>query len=694
MSQNDRQAVLTRLNIKARTGSVPNVSAISEVNDGQQMGASPLEAMKSGYRSRLQSKVMTVKTMNNVVQGMRPSVPPYWNTQKGSSPSPPFPYSMPNSTSSTPPFYNFSDFPNLGERRSTDLINSEGKLRKFFDSVRHKEIKAHEQSIQQRYQTMVKSDPGSRDRSGNSNHGQRRVTYATLADRKRSTTAPPFFLSDHLPDQEVPVLEFQPVKSGPPNPFPPQARRAASVSNPLNRTNRGQSSTSTLSSVDMLNFRSSIPSPHINVQARHNEHRSAPKPVTTTAKVSAISRYPPAPNNVSDSNSNSNNTRRDPAPSPRAMSPASPKEDRKKSKDNRSEPNESGSRFKPSLGRFFGRKEKIVDESDGEDAEPEIVKKEDHKKSKEHVNHDEMTSPSATRKSNKSEVTLKKPATGAREAEQNAEEHLPILTSSSASKVPRKSVRIEVRQDDERGDGVKSSRISQALNLKLDESDFEPPESPKLDRKPSQAKPRRDGSDEKAEAGGKRKDRSDEAKSPTSPQAVKPHARKAVTVPSNDVNIPMEVPSSPKLKPQARKSVKTSASSTTEQHLNLPPLPKVSYVIPDDPEASIDPQSVQMRACNICSRTFAIDRLKKHEAICSKSTKKKRKKFDESEMRKRGTDLEEFSGNSSSNGSLLDLKGKKSGWREKHGTVIFFSLSGGGFQSLHILTGIEFVSSR
>ena len=57
-----------------------------------------------------------------------------------------------------------------------------------------------------------------------------------------------------------------------------------------------------------------------------------------------------------------------------------------------------------------------------------------------------------------------------------------------------------------------------------------------------------------------------------------------------------------------------------------------------------------MAQCPICQRQFNKDRLEKHQAICEKSSKKKRKVFDPVKMRVKGTESE---------GYLRKLKNKK-----------------------------------
>lgn len=49
-----------------------------------------------------------------------------------------------------------------------------------------------------------------------------------------------------------------------------------------------------------------------------------------------------------------------------------------------------------------------------------------------------------------------------------------------------------------------------------------------------------------------------------------------------------------------------------------------------------------MAECSICGRSFLKDRLKVHEGICKKATKKKRKVFDPVKHRLAGTEAEPY----------------------------------------------------
>ena len=49
-----------------------------------------------------------------------------------------------------------------------------------------------------------------------------------------------------------------------------------------------------------------------------------------------------------------------------------------------------------------------------------------------------------------------------------------------------------------------------------------------------------------------------------------------------------------------------------------------------------------LQPCRICGRKFRLERLDKHVAVCSKATGKRRKVFNMSKVRKKGTDMEKF----------------------------------------------------
>ncbi|KAJ8924488.1 hypothetical protein NQ315_007285 [Exocentrus adspersus] len=74
--------------------------------------------------------------------------------------------------------------------------------------------------------------------------------------------------------------------------------------------------------------------------------------------------------------------------------------------------------------------------------------------------------------------------------------------------------------------------------------------------------------------------------------------------------------------------------------------------------------------CGFCGRRFATDRLQKHEDICSKTGKKKRKQYDATKHRVLGTELENYVLKQGGKGkSITSVKSKqtpKKDWRRTH----------------------------
>ncbi|ORY40047.1 hypothetical protein LY90DRAFT_672279 [Neocallimastix californiae] len=85
---------------------------------------------------------------------------------------------------------------------------------------------------------------------------------------------------------------------------------------------------------------------------------------------------------------------------------------------------------------------------------------------------------------------------------------------------------------------------------------------------------------------------------------------------------------------------------------------------------------IKLEPCPICKRTFAVDGLSRHIAACEKS-QKKRKVFDASQARAKGTDLEKFINEKKTENLLNPHKEqpikpakKTSSWRVKHERLI------------------------
>ncbi|XP_029454271.1 zinc finger C2HC domain-containing protein 1C isoform X2 [Rhinatrema bivittatum] len=68
--------------------------------------------------------------------------------------------------------------------------------------------------------------------------------------------------------------------------------------------------------------------------------------------------------------------------------------------------------------------------------------------------------------------------------------------------------------------------------------------------------------------------------------------------------------------------------------------------------------------CQICGRTFLLERLQKHVAVCKKMKNSKRKVFDSSKARTKGTDLEPYLYlRSRATSAMPEIHAKKSTWR-------------------------------
>lgn len=118
-----------------------------------------------------------------------------------------------------------------------------------------------------------------------------------------------------------------------------------------------------------------------------------------------------------------------------------------------------------------------------------------------------------------------------------------------------------------------------------------------------------------------------------------------------------------------------------------PPVPAISYHSPPKPSSPATPKQAgrtppprrpstaadpNLTECPFCERHFALDRIDKHKDICQKTATKKRKVFDPTKMRMKGTDLEEFARKSAKSGhrSPDPPSPKKGDWRQKRNAFI------------------------
>ncbi|XP_071453760.1 zinc finger C2HC domain-containing protein 1C-like [Hetaerina americana] len=138
---------------------------------------------------------------------------------------------------------------------------------------------------------------------------------------------------------------------------------------------------------------------------------------------------------------------------------------------------------------------------------------------------------------------------------------------------------------------------------------------------------------------------------------------------------PVSEVSSPKKSP-ATTPLKTSQASSTSARPRLTPSKS-----PSTPAASSTPTarapaamkkappssgSSDLPQCSNCGRHFAADRLALHQTICVKTTKKKRKVFDPTKMRVKGTEAEAYLRHSAASKANKAPPATKSDWRRKH----------------------------
>ncbi|NXO95025.1 ZC21C protein, partial [Certhia brachydactyla] len=74
--------------------------------------------------------------------------------------------------------------------------------------------------------------------------------------------------------------------------------------------------------------------------------------------------------------------------------------------------------------------------------------------------------------------------------------------------------------------------------------------------------------------------------------------------------------------------------------------------------------------CSFCKRKFLCTRLEKHMNICSKNQDSKRKVFDSSKARARGTELERYQQQKSSRSPQSKTPPRRNNWKQKHEALI------------------------
>ncbi|NWX47591.1 ZC21C protein, partial [Steatornis caripensis] len=107
-----------------------------------------------------------------------------------------------------------------------------------------------------------------------------------------------------------------------------------------------------------------------------------------------------------------------------------------------------------------------------------------------------------------------------------------------------------------------------------------------------------------------------------------------------------------------------SPSALSDQDSGNQPSAEVLHM-----QAASAVEQVGLEQCSFCGRNFLCTRLEKHMSVCSKSKCSKRKVFDSRKARAKGTDLEQYQQQKSSE-SPQDKLPRKNHWRRKHEFLI------------------------
>ncbi|NWR51823.1 ZC21C protein, partial [Regulus satrapa] len=108
-----------------------------------------------------------------------------------------------------------------------------------------------------------------------------------------------------------------------------------------------------------------------------------------------------------------------------------------------------------------------------------------------------------------------------------------------------------------------------------------------------------------------------------------------------------------------------SLSALSDQDSDDHPSAEVSYM-----QAASAGEQEGFGQCSFCKRNFLCTRLEKHMSICGKNQGSKRKVFDSSKARARGTELEQYQQRKSSRSPQGKTPARKSSWKQKHEALI------------------------
>ncbi|NXO11847.1 ZC21C protein, partial [Oriolus oriolus] len=127
-------------------------------------------------------------------------------------------------------------------------------------------------------------------------------------------------------------------------------------------------------------------------------------------------------------------------------------------------------------------------------------------------------------------------------------------------------------------------------------------------------------------------------------------------------NIPMEhLASCSKLAPK----YSLSPSALSDQNSDDHPSAEMLYM-----QAASAVEQEAFGQCSFCKRKFLCTRLEKHMSICGKNHDSKRKVFDSSKARARGTELEQYQQRKSSRSPQSKTPPRKNNWKQKHEALI------------------------
>ncbi|NWV51857.1 ZC21C protein, partial [Daphoenositta chrysoptera] len=127
-------------------------------------------------------------------------------------------------------------------------------------------------------------------------------------------------------------------------------------------------------------------------------------------------------------------------------------------------------------------------------------------------------------------------------------------------------------------------------------------------------------------------------------------------------NIPMEhLASCSKLSPKHSLSLSAHSDQDSDDH----PSTEMLYM-----QAASAVEQEEFGQCSFCKRKFLCTRLEKHMSVCGKNQDSKRKVFDSSKARTRGTELEQYQQRKNSRSPQSKTPPRKNSWKQKHEALI------------------------